>query len=309
MSLASLLSSKGASGFGYASTAEHVTAGLDLTGRHVLITGSNSGLGLETARVLTMRGATVIGTARTEEKAREALGPLGGSTIPVALELGEPDSVRACVRSVRSLGVPIDAIIANAGIMALPQHEKLHGIERQLFTNHVGHFLLVTGIVASLADRGRVVMLSSGAHNNAPDCGIELDNLSGDRNYRQWKAYGQSKLANLLFARSLAARFAGSTRMANAVHPGVIATNLGRHMSAVQRFGLLAAAPLFMKSPEEGAATQTWAAVHPDTAAISGEYLSDCNVKASSALGRDLALAARLWEATEAIVERVGGPA
>lgn len=309
MSLASLLSKNGPSGFGYASTAGQVTAGLDLAGKHILLTGSNSGLGLETARVLLMRGATVIGTARTVEKAREALTPLGGTMIPVACELSEPDSVRACVRTVRALGVPLDAIIANAGIMALPHNEQLFGVERQLFTNHVGHFILVTGLVESLAANGRVVILSSGAHNNAPDVGIQLDNLSGERNYQAWKAYGQSKLANLLFARSLARRFAATDRVANAVHPGVIATNLGRHMNAATRFGLLAVAPLFMKSPAEGAATQTWAAVHPDTAKITGEYLSDCNVKPSSKLGQDLALAERLWEATEAIVARIGGPA
>ncbi len=309
MSLASLFSQKGPSGFGYGSTAEQVTAGLDLNGRHILITGCNSGLGLETARVLAARGATVIGSARTVEKAREALTPLGAKHIPVACELSDPDSVRACVATVRSLGVRLDALIANAGIMALPNHEKLHGIEKQLFTNHVGHFLLVTGLVNTLADDGRVVMLSSGAHNNAPEAGIELDNLSGDRNYRQWKAYGQSKLANLLFARSLALRFAGTKRVANALHPGVIATNLGRHMSTMERFALLAASPLFMKSVGEGAATQVWAAVHPDMARVSGEYLADCNIRTSSAHGQDKALAAGLWEATEKIVAGVGGPA
>lgn len=309
MSLYAMLSSKGPSGFGYASTAEDVTAGLYLTGRTVLITGSNSGLGLETARVLTMRGATVIGTGRTVEKAREALAPLGGKTIPVALELSDPDSVRACVRSVRALGLKLDALIANAGIMALPTHEKLHGIETQLFTNHVGHFMFVNGLIDTLAEDGRVVILSSGAHKNAPPAGIELDNLSGDRDYRPWKAYGQAKLANLLFARSLAKRLAGTHRVANALHPGVIATNLGRHMSAGTRFGLLVAAPLFMKSVGQGAATQTWAAVHPDAARVNGEYLSDCNVSTSSAHGQDKALAEKLWTATEEIVARVGGPA
>lgn len=309
MSLYSMLSSKGPSGFGYASTAEDVTAGLDLTGRTVLITGSNSGLGLETARVLTMRGATVIGTGRTVEKAREALSPLGGKTIPVALELSDPDSVRAAVKAVRALGLKLDALIANAGIMALPAHEKLQGIEKQLFTNHVGHFLFVNGLIDTLAEDGRVVILSSGAHKSAPEAGIELDNLSGDKNYRPWRAYGQAKLANLLFARSLAARFAGTQRVANALHPGVIATNLGRHMGAGTRFGLLVAAPLFMKSVGQGAATETWAAVHPDAAKVNGEYLSDCNVSTSSAHGQDKALAEKLWTATEAIVARVGGPA
>lgn len=309
MSLVSMLSSKGPSGFGYASTAEDVTKGLDLAGKHVLVTGSNSGLGLETARVLAMRGATVIGTARTVEKGRDALAPLGGTTIPVAMELSEPDSVRACVRAVRDLGVRLDAVIANAGIMALPNHEMLHGVEKQLFTNHVAHFIFVNGLIDTLASDGRVVILSSGAHKNAPTAGIELDNLSGERDYRAWKAYGQAKLANLLFARSLANRLAGTGRVANALHPGVIATNLGRHMSPWTRVGLAAAGPLFLKTVGEGAATQTWAAVHPDAAKVNGEYLSDCNIATSSAHGQDKALAEKLWVATEAIVARVGGPA
>ena len=306
MSLLSLVSKNGPSGFGYATTAEAVTEGLDLTGRHVLITGSNSGLGLEAARVLIKRGATVIGTARTVDKAREALAPLGGKTIPIALELGEPDSVRPSVAAVRALGVPLDALIANAGIMALPKLEKLHGYEKQFFTNHVGHFIFVTGLLSQLADNGRVVILSSGAHKNAPAAGIELDNLSGDSNYSAWKNYGQSKLANLLFARELARRFAGTSKVANAVHPGVIATNLGRHMSTMERMGVLAAGPLFLKSVGEGAATEVWAAVHPAAALISGQYLQDCNVADSSSLGKDMALAAKLWTATEEIVAKVG---
>lgn len=304
-----MLSKNGPSGFGASTTAEAVTAGLDLTGRHVLITGSNSGLGLEAARVLVLRGATVIGTGRTIEKAREALAPLGGKTIPVVLELGEPDSVRASVRAVRGLGVKLDALIANAGIMALPRLELLHGYEKQFFTNHVGHFLFVTGLIDTLAEDGRVVMLSSGAHRGAPKAGIELDNLDGAKGYAAWKAYGQSKLANLLFAKELARRFAGSRRVANAVHPGVIATNLGRHMSTMERVGVLAAGPLFLKTIGHGAATEVWAAVHPDTAGITGQYLQDCNIAEPTAQARDAGLAQRLWTATEDIVARVGGPA
>ncbi len=305
----SMLSKNGPSGFGASTTAEALTSGLDLTGRHVLITGSNSGLGLEAARVLTMRGATVIGTARTVEKAREALAPLGGKTIPIALELGEPDSVRASVASVRALGVRIDALIANAGIMALPKLEKLHGYEKQFFTNHIGHFLFVTGLVDQVADDGRIVILSSGAHKNAPATGIELDNLTGELHYSAWKNYGQSKLANLLFARELARRLGGTKKTVNAVHPGVIATNLGRHMGTMERVGILVSGPLFLKTPGEGAATEVWAAVHPGAAGITGQYMQDCNVAESSAFGKDMALAAKLWTATEAIVAKVGGPA
>jgi NAD(P)-dependent dehydrogenase (short-subunit alcohol dehydrogenase family) len=299
MSLYALLSGTGPSGFGYGSTAEQVTDGLDLSGRRVLITGCSSGLGQEAARVLAARGATVLGAARSLDKAEAACAAFGEGAIPLACELSDPASVRACVEAVKATGEPLHAIIANAGIMALPRLERVAGWERQLFTNHLGHFLLITGLLDSLAEDGRVVMLSSAAHKAAPKVGIELDNLDGAQGYAAWAAYGQSKLANLLFARELARRFEGSARVASAVHPGVISTNLGRHMNPVLRFLWAAAEPLFMKSIPQGAATEVWAAVHPDAAKLNGAYLADCNEAKSSPQGRDMDLAARLWEVSE----------
>ena len=302
MSLVSLvLGRRGASGFGYASTAEEVTAGLDLSGKTMLVTGVNSGLGLETARVLAMRGARVVGAARTEEKAAEALTGIAGA-VPVACELSEPSSVKACVEKVRSLGFALDAVIANAGIMALPERTVKYGHELQFFTNHVGHFLLVTGLVDSLSAEGRVVMLSSAAHQFAPRGGIVFDDLSFERGYSPNRAYGQSKLANLLFAKSLAKRFRGSKRTANAVHPGVIATNLTRHMSVVVRATMPVWNAIALKSVAEGAATQCYVAAHPSVAGVSGEYFADSNVAKTSAYARDEALADRLWDVTEKIV-------
>ena len=143
----------------------------------MLVTGCNSGLGLETLRVLALRGARVVGTARTLEKAKEACAGISGQTIPLDCELSDPASVRACVKEVRRLDLRLDALIANAGIMALPKLERAHGYELQFFTNHIGHFLLVTGLLEQLTETGRVVMLSSSAHQRAPRVGIELDNL------------------------------------------------------------------------------------------------------------------------------------
>jgi NAD(P)-dependent dehydrogenase (short-subunit alcohol dehydrogenase family) len=302
MSLYALFAGKGPSGFGYGSTAEQVTEGLDLKGRHILITGCNSGLGLEAMRVLTLRGATVIGTARTQAKAEAACASVQGSTVALACELGEPSSVRACVEAVKERGLVLDAIIANAGIMALPENRQLHGWEQQLFVNHLGHFALITGLLEALAEDGRVVMLSSAAHKGAPRQGIEWDNLSGVEGYTPWRSYGQSKLANLLFARELARRFEGTRRVANAVHPGVIATNLGRHMNPLMVGAMSLAKPLMLKTIPQGAATEVWAAVHPDTAEVNGEYLSDCNVAKSSPQGQDLEAAERLWAISEAKV-------
>jgi NAD(P)-dependent dehydrogenase (short-subunit alcohol dehydrogenase family) len=196
----------------------------------------------------------------------------------------------------------LDGIIANAGIMALPKLEQRHGYELQFFTNHVGHFILVTGLLEGLAEDGRVVMLSSRAHERAPKEGIQFDNLSGEKGYSPWTAYGQSKLANLLFARSLAKRLPNPKQTANAVHPGVIATNLGRHMSSAARRVMSLVEPLFLKSIPEGTATQLYVAAHPDADGISGEYWADCNVAESTDHGLDLELAERLWEETEGIV-------
>jgi NAD(P)-dependent dehydrogenase (short-subunit alcohol dehydrogenase family) len=307
MSLYSKLQPKGLSGFGYGSTAEDVTAGLSLSGKTFLVTGCNSGLGLETARVLAMRGGRIIGTARTADKASAALAPLGGNTAGLECELSEPGSVRAAVKAVKTqlAGAKIDALICNAGIMALPTNEQKFGVELQLFTNHVGHFMLVTGLLGDLADAGRVVMVSSRAHLRAPKGGIEFDNLSGARDYSPWKAYGQSKIANILFAKELARRFEGTKKTANAIHPGVIFTNLSRHMNPVARLVFQAAGTLFMKNVGEGAATQCYVATHPAAAAISGRYWVDSNVADPRADGTDAATAAKLWTVTEELVSRL----
>ncbi|HEY3593229.1 MAG TPA: SDR family oxidoreductase [Polyangiaceae bacterium] len=302
MSLIEVVKGTGPSGFGYGSTAEDVTRGLDLTNRVIVVTGCNSGIGWETARVLAMRGAKVIATARTEEKARAACAAMSGSFVPLACDLSAPSSVRAAIDAVKNSGLRLDAIVCNAGIMALPELKQAFGYELQFFTNHVGHFMLVTGLLSALVDDGRVVMVSSDAHRRAPRAGIEFDNLSGEKHYSPWKAYGQSKLANLLFARELGRQLKLTKKTANALHPGVIRTNLVRNMSSVIHVAWRIAAPLFMKSIAQGAATQCYLAVHPKVSGITGEYFSDCNVGESTAAGRDDALAAQLWKATESIV-------
>ena len=303
MALISVFMGKGPSGFGYGSTAEEVTSGLDLHGRNILVTGCNSGLGHETVRVLAERGARVLATARTEEKARTACEGIGGATSPFACELSEPSSVRACVESVKKDGAKLDAIICNAGVMALPNLEKAFGYEKQFFTNHIGHFILVTGLLDQLGENGRVVMLSSEAHKTAPREGIEFDNLSGDQGYKPLTAYGQSKLADLLFAKELQRRFAGTKKTAYAVHPGVVDTNLARNLGPVLSRVLAAIGPLFLKSVGEGAATEVFAAVSPKAVPLAGNYLADSNVMKPRADAEDAALATRLWAESEKIVQ------
>lgn len=284
--------------FGEKSTAEEVTAGLDLTGTTWLITGCNSGLGYETARVLALRGGRIVGLARTESKARDALGALGADGDAVACELSDLDSVRAAVTRVRGLG-RLDGIIANAGIMALPTLEQVGDYERQFFTNHIGHFALVRDLTDRLTDTGRVVMLSSGAHRFAKR-GLELDNLSGAAEYEPWRMYGRSKLANILFARSLSTRFAGSGRTANSLHPGVIETNLGRHIP--DREAMYERMKPMLKTVAQGAATQCYVAVRPELAGVSGVYFSDCAPADTLPEAEDDALAEALWTVSEQIV-------
>jgi NAD(P)-dependent dehydrogenase (short-subunit alcohol dehydrogenase family) len=305
MSLFGMLKPNGPNGFGYGSTAEDVTAGVSLAGKTVLVTGCNSGLGLETIRVLRMRGADVIGTARTVEKAEAAgattSGP--GSFRGLACELSDAASIRGCVDAVRGLGTELDVIVANAGIMALPKLEQAYGWELQFFTNHIGHFMLVTGILGELAPDGRVVITSSDAHKAAPRGGIAFDNLRGERSYAPWKFYGQSKIANILFAKELARRFAGTKQTANALHPGVIQTNLGRSMlGPVTNFIYGLGTPLMMKNIAEGAATQCFLAAHPDGARHNGDYFKDCNPGEPRAEALDVELAKKLWAKSEEIV-------
>ena len=294
------------SSFGRRSTAEEVTVGLDLSGKTALITGCNSGLGLETMRVLALRGAQVIGAARTLEAARAACSQVKGNTRPIACELTDLASIVRCAEDVASSAAPLDMLICNAGVMMLSNIEQIRGLEKQFATNHIGHFLLVNRLLARVkaAPQGRIVMLSSTAHTGAPKAGIEFDNLSGAASYRPMAAYGQSKLANILFAVALTRRLGGTAATVNALHPGVISTNLGRHLSPVfgVMFRLLAISPMF-KSIPQGAATTCYVATAPSLATTSGIYFSDCNPKVPSQAARDGAMAERLWSVSQELVK------
>ncbi|RPH98615.1 MAG: SDR family oxidoreductase [Lysobacterales bacterium] len=287
--------------FNRRSTAEQVTAELDLAGRTVLITGCASGLGLESMRVLALRGAHVIGAARSADRAAQAAAGVGAEITPVSCDLADLDSVAACADAVRALRRPIDVLMCNAGVMGLRRRQQRYGVEMQFLTNHLGHFVLVNRLLDRVlqAPAGRIVVVSSLGHHLPVPGGIGFDNLSGERSYDPWTFYGQSKLANLLMSNELARRLEGGPATSNAIHPGIIFTPLMRHLgSLIARAGELLTWPI-NRSVEQGAATQCYVATAPALAGVSGAYFADCNPARTSVHARNPELAARLWAVSE----------
>ena len=283
------------SAFGADSTAEEVTAGLELNGMTALLTGCNSGIGFETMRVLAKRGVHVIGAARTREKAEKACDGVDGRATPLVIELTEFDTIVAAAKTVKSMAAAIDMLILNAGVMGLPELQQVNGIERQFVINHLGHFLLVDQLkdLVTAAQQGRVIVVSSSAHVWAPEEGIQFDNLSGETEYDPFKAYGQSKLANGLFSRELARRFADTRATSNALHPGVIRTNLTRYLPGGDNEDATPSAR--MKSIPQGAATTCYVSAHPELQGVTGYYFADCNLALPNAHMQDDEMAKRLW--------------
>ncbi len=287
------------SNFDASSTAEDVTSGIDLTGRTALVTGCNSGIGLETMRVLALRGAHVFGAARTLEKAQAACEAIEGRATPIVVELTEPATIREAASIVARESDALDMLVLNAGVMALTERRLVYGVEMQFAVNHLGHFLLTHHLLDSIkaSDGGRVAVVSSALHHNAPEGGILFDNLAMDGIYDGFLAYGQSKLANVLFASELARRLEGSRATANSLHPGVIKTNLIRHLE-----GTISSTEWWDRSVEQGAATSCYVASHPALDGVSGLYFADCNPMAPSVHGQDEQMARRLWEVSESLL-------
>ncbi|MEM8499834.1 MAG: SDR family NAD(P)-dependent oxidoreductase [Pseudomonadota bacterium] len=298
------------SGFGPESTAEQVTLGLDLTGKTALVTGCNSGLGLESMRVLALRGAHVIGSGRTLEKARAACASVPGKTTPVALELSDFASVKRCADEVLALGLPLDILMLNAGISGGEKKRTVNGIELAFLVNYLGHFLLTRRLLPAVerAPEGRVVHVSSrAAYQTAPPEGIRFDTLGegdGGHEYDVLENYGQSKLANALFSLKLAREYKGSSVTSNSLHPGFVQTGIDRGLTGWRRFLFGAARTVTAKSAEEGAATQCYAATHPAMEGITGQYLVDSNVVQVDVPSHmeNTELANQLWEYSEQLV-------
>jgi len=283
------------------STAEEVTEGIDLSGKTILITGCNSGLGFETMRVLAGRGATIIGAARTQKKAQDAARQIDGEVIPVACELSDLDGVTACADKINAMGQPIDGLICNAGIMALPELQQKYGLEMQFLTNHLGHFVLVNRLLERVkeAPAGRVVMVSSLGHYMTVAGGINFDNLSGKKHYVPFMFYGQSKLANLLMSNELSRKLEGTRATSNAIHPGIIMTPLSRNIGSLKtNLAGIFSWPV-SRSVEQGAATQCYVVSSPALEGVNGHYFADCNPARMSAHAQNREMAARLWAVSE----------
>lgn len=287
--------------FGPESTALEVTEGIDLSGKTAVVTGCNSGIGYETMRALALRGAHVIGTARSLEKGREACASIEGRATPVVLELSDFGSAAACADEIRAMGAPIDILICNAGVL-LTELKQINGLEMQFVVNHLGHFVLTRRLLDRIvaAPQGRVVAVGSMSHAQVPPGGIQFDNLSGVGWASQ--AYGHSKLANGLFSLELSVRLAGTEATSNSLHPGVVATNIFRNMSFAPGMGgagMGGGGGFRLKTPEQGAATSCYVATSPALAGVTGQYFVDCNPGRQSAFQADRAMAAKLWEVSE----------
>jgi WW domain-containing oxidoreductase len=286
------------------STANEVLADLDLSGKNYLLTGCAAGIGLETLRALASRGAHVIATARSQERAAAACSSVPGHTTPIACDQDDFASVAAAVNAVRSLGITFDAIIANAGIMAPRRPDVRYGVESQFRVNHLSHMLLVTRLSEHLRDgSGRLVMVSSSAAQSfAPREGVAFDNLDAHRGYKPFKFYGQSKLANLAFAKSMAETLQPRGITANALHPGVIVTtDLMRSMNPAVRF-VMPIANLFSKTIAQGAATTCYVAAHPAMHDKTGGFYADCQPSKPNPHADDPSFRRRLWDTSATIL-------
>jgi NAD(P)-dependent dehydrogenase (short-subunit alcohol dehydrogenase family) len=302
------------------STTDQVLDGIDLRGKVALVTGASGGLGAETARALAARGAAVTLTARDTAKAEKVAETIrtaqpGAKLTVRPLSLDRPDSVRDFAKSWLAENRALHLLLNNAGVMACPLARTAEGWEMQFATNHLGHFLLTALLVPALRAAGgaRVANTSSGGHRMS---GVVFEDIHFERRpYEKWAAYGQAKSANVLHAVELDRRLAAHGVRAFGVHPGMIVTELGRHLTRDDIEQLTARAKdrsssglASWKTPQQGAATQCWAVTAPELAGRGGLYLEDCQISGTTpppgSLGAegwalDPDAAKRLWSVSE----------
>lgn len=271
------------------STGTDVLAGVDLSGKVAIVTGGYSGLGLETTRVLLANGMRVIVPVRSPDKAKSSLEGLTGDLKTLPLDLADLASVRTFVSAVSDELPQLHLLINNAGIMACPLTRVGPGWESQLGVNHMGHFALTRGLLPILekTEGARVVALTSSGHKITDIRWDDIHFTASD--YDKWKAYGQAKTANALFANALSRRLMPRGGLAFSVHPGGIFTPLQRHLPKEEMVALgwitedgepSELAKQGFKTPEQGASTTLWAATSSVLAGKPGVYCEDCDVAA-----------------------------
>uniref|UniRef100_A0A2M4BTT4 NADP-retinol dehydrogenase n=1 Tax=Anopheles marajoara TaxID=58244 RepID=A0A2M4BTT4_9DIPT len=276
-------------------------------GKVVIVTGANTGIGKETAHYLARRGAHVYMACRDMKKCEEArtdivLDTRNPHVFCRECDLASMQSIRQFVKQFKSEQQRLDILINNAGVMRCPRAVTKEGIELQLGVNHMGHFLLTNLLLdqLKLSAPSRIVVVSSLAHTRGQ---IALDDLNSVKSYDEARAYEQSKLANVLFTRELAKRLEGTGVTVNAVHPGIVDTELMRHMSIFNSwFSAIFVKPFvwpFLKSPLYGAQTSVYAALEPSLEKVSGQYFSDCAPKEVAEQAKDEQVAKWLWAVSE----------
>lgn len=270
-----------------------------LDGKTVVITGANTGIGKETAIDLAKRGARIIIACRDMEKGQAALKEVietsaNENVTCMKLDLSDSKSIREFAESINKGEDKLNILINNAGVMVCPYGKTANGFELQIGVNHMGHFLL-TYLLLDLIKKSapaRIINVSSMAHTWGS---INLEDINSEKSYDKRGAYSQSKLANVLFTRSLAKRLQGTGVTTYSLHPGVVQTDLWRHLSGPQQFVMKVVSP-FTKSSTEGAQTTIFCAVEPALENESGGYYSDCAPAKCSAPAQDEDLAQKLWE-------------
>lgn len=280
-----------------------------LDGKTVLITGANTGIGKETALDMAKRGARVILACRDMTRARIAADDIrqqsgNGNVVVKKLDLASLQSVRDLAKDVQENEQRLDILINNAGIMMCPKWKTKDGFEMQFGVNHLGHFLLTNCLLDLLkkSTPSRVVIVSSLAHEKGR---IHFDDINLDKDYKRQDSYRQSKLANVLFCRELAKRLQGTGVTVYSLHPGVINTELGRHLfPTLALWQKMVAAPFMMmiKTPREGAQTTIYCAVDEKEANASGLYYSDCAPKTPAPQALDDVAAKKLWDLSASMV-------
>ncbi len=276
-----------------------------MAGKIVVITGGNAGIGKETAVALASSGARVIFTSRDPGRGAAALAEIrersGGEVEVVSLDLASLASVRACAAELCRRCSQIDVLINNAGLILSERSESEDGIEMTLAVNHFGPFALTLQLLDRLraSECGRIVNVSSDAHRMVR--AFDFDDLHSRQSYGGMKAYSQSKLANILFTRELAARVDGFGITANALHPGLVRSRFARDGDVRGWLGAVfaVATRLTAISPEAGAKTSVYLASSPEVESTSGEYFVRCRSRRPNAAARDSAAARRLWQLSE----------